>query len=351
MKNISVFLFLFLSLFLNAQTIPLYVGTYTGSDSEGIYTYDFNYKTGELSNKNLIVKIENPSFITLSSNKKKLFSVSENGENSLIRSYELDKNKSYKFINEVSSNGANPCHIQLNKQNTKIVVSNYTGGTISIYNVLKNGSLSKNSQVIDHNIITKKSHAHSAQFYKNDLFVADLGRDFLAHYSNKNDSYNLNNYYLMEEKAGPRHFEISKKGRFIYVLNELNSTISVLKKFDETYSNIQNIGTLNDNYNGGNACADIHLSKNEKFLYASNRGENSIAVFKINSKNGELQKIQNIAVQGDWPRNFTIAPNGKFLLVANQRSKNISVFKVDKKNGELAFLYSIDAPTPVCLVF
>jgi len=351
MKSFSVSLLLFLSSFLNAQNIPLYVGSYTGADSEGIYTYDFNYKTGELSNKKLIIKIENPSFITLSSNKKMLFSVSENGENSLVRSYALDKNKSYNFINEVSSNGENPCHIQLNKQKTKIVVSNYTGGTISIYNVLKNGSLSENIQVIDHNIITTKSHAHSAQFYKNDLFVADLGRDFLAHYTHKNDSYNLNNYYLMEEKSGPRHFEINKKGRFIYVLNELNSTISVLKKFNETYNNIQNISTLRDDYTAQNSSADIHLSKNKKFLYVSNRGENSIAVFKINSKNGELQKIQNIAVQGDWPRNFTLAPNGNFLLVANQRSKNISVFKVDKKNGELTFLSSTNAPTPVCLVF
>mgnify|MGYP000962484055 FL=1 len=121
--------------------------------------------------------------------------------------------------------------------------------------------------------------------------------------------------------------------------------------FDETYNNIQNISTLSDDFTAANSCADIHLSKNEKFLYASNRGENSIAVFKINSKNGELQKIQNIAVQGDWPRNFTLAPNSNFLLVANQRSKNISVFKVDKKNGELTFLSSTNAPTPVCLVF
>jgi len=329
----------------------MYVGTYTGADSDGIYCYDFNTETGELRNKKLIAKTENPSFLTLSSNKKYLFSVSENGENSSINAFLVDKNGMLNFINQVSSNGANPCHVQLNKNNTKAVISNYSGGTISIYNIEKNGIVSEAFQVLNHNTETKTSHAHSAKFLKKNLFVADLGRDFLAHYVENDQVYGIKENIEMEAGAGPRHFEISKKGKFIYVINELNSSISVLKKDENNYSNIQNISTLDDDFKGESYCADIHLSKNERFLYGSNRGENSIVVFKRDKKNGTLQKIQNISVNGDWPRNFTLAPNGKFLLAANQKSKNISVYKVNKKTGELSFLYSLEAPTPVCLLF
>ncbi|REE83656.1 6-phosphogluconolactonase [Lutibacter oceani] len=351
MKITFFTLLLSISFVTYSQNISLYVGTYTGADSEGIYKYDFNTKTGELSNKKLVAKAENPSFITFSSDKKHLYSVSENGENSNINAFSVGKNGMLNFINQASSNGANPCHVQLNKNNTKAVISNYTGGTISIYNIEKNGSVNEAFQVLDHNTETKKSHAHSAKFFKNNLFIADLGRDFLAQYDKNDSKYSLKENFKMKEGAGPRHFEISKKGKFIYVINELNSTVSVLKKDKESYTNIQNISTLSDDFNNESFCADIHLSKNERFLYGSNRGENSIVVFKRDKKNGTLQKIQNIPVHGNWPRNFTIAPDGKFLLVANQKSKNISVYKVNKSSGKLTFLHSIEAPTPVCLLF
>jgi 6-phosphogluconolactonase len=334
-----------------AQNIPMYVGTYSGEDSLGIYLYNFNTKTGKLSNKKLAIETVNPSFLTFSTTKKQLYAVSENGENSTVNAFSVNKNGTLNFINKVTSNGANPCHIQLNKNNTKAVISNYTGGTVSVYNIEENGNVNDAFQVMDHNTETKKSHAHSAKFFKNNLFVADLGRDFLAHYVEKQGAYILKENYNMEVGAGPRHFEISKKGNYIYVINELNSTVSVLKKTENNYKNIQTISTLSDDFTEHNQCADIHLSKNEKFLYGSNRGENSIVVFKRNKKDGTLQKVQNISVSGDWPRNFTLAPNGKFLLVANQRSKNISVYKVHKKTGELSFLESIKAPTPVCLLF
>ena len=135
------------------------------------------------------------------------------------------------------------------------------------------------------------------------------------------------------------------------MINELNSTISVLKKKKDRYVFVQNITTLDDGFDEKSFCADIHLSKNGKFLYGSNRGENSIAVFKINRKNGEIKKVQTISTHGDWPRNFTLSPDGNYLLAANQRSKNISVFSIDKKNGNLTFLNSVATPTPSCLLF
>ncbi len=342
----------------SAQNIPLYVGTYTDADSEGIYLYDFNLKTGEITNKKLAVEAVNPSFITFSSDKKFMYSVGEidnfeGSKSGFVNSYSVSKDGTLNFINKVSSNGAHPCHIQLNYDNSKIAVSNYTGGTVSLHTLSKNGEISPTNQVIDHNKGTQQSHAHSAKFLKNNLFIADLGLSSFSQYqlANTDKKYQLKANYEVPNNAGPRHFEISKKGKFIYVINELNSTISVLKKKKDSYVFIQNITTLDANFDGKSFCADVHLSDDGRFLYGSNRGENSIAVFKINKKNGELQKTQTISTNGDWPRNFTLSPDGNYLLAANQRSKNISVYRVDKKTGNLTFLNSLATPTPSSLLF
>jgi len=339
---------------LKAQNIPLYVGTYTGSDSEGIYYYDFNTETGELTNKSLVAKTENPSFLSYSTNRNFIYAVGEtnnfNATNSgFVSAFSVGKNGKLQLINSVSSNGAHPCHIELNSENAAI--SNYSGGTISIHKIEKKGEIKPAHQILNHNTLQNKSHAHSSQFINNELFVADLGRNFLAHYSKNKNSYALKEKYAMETNAGPRHFEITKNEDFIYVINEYSSTITVLKKEGEKYVEIQNENTLNDIFKGKSFCADVHLSTNENYLYGSNRGENSMVVFKRNVLNGTIKKIQNIGTQGNWPRNFTISPNGQFLLVANQKSKNISVFKIAKKTGKLTFLYSKQTPTPICLLF
>lgn len=339
---------------ISAQSIPLYVGTYNESGSKGIYYYDFNSETGKLTNKILATEALNASFLAISSNRKYLYTTSKtDDQKGFVNAYAVQDDNSLLFLNSVSSRGDGPCHIQLNEADTKLVVSNYAGGTIAVYNINQtNGTIEGAFQVIDHNTPGIKSHAHSAKFLNNNLFVADLGRDFLAHYVDNEGSYLLKKNYDMAPKAGPRHFEISNGGNYIYVINELNSTITALKKGTTgTYTEIQTVSTLKEDYVGMNACADIHLSKDEKFLYGSNRGENSIVVFKRTTEDGRLEKIQSISVEGDWPRNFTLTPNGKFLLVANRRSNNISVYKVAKNDGTLTFLYSETTSAPVCLIF
>ena len=155
MKFICFTLIVFCSFFTYAQNIPLYVGTFTDADSEGIYFYDFNTKTGEITNKKLAAKTDNPSFITFSSDKKYLYTVHTNGNANLVKSFEVLKDGTLSFINQVDSNGKGPCHVQLNKSNNKLVVSNYSGGTFSIYNINKNGSIQEANQVFDHNIENK----------------------------------------------------------------------------------------------------------------------------------------------------------------------------------------------------
>jgi len=353
-KNLAIILVCLPSI-LFAQDISLYVGTYTDSTSNGIYHYNFNSKTGEISNQQLAAKTKNPSFLTFSSNKKYLFSVNEvdnydNTNNGFVSSFLVKKNGTLQLLNEINSNGAHPCHISLNKEGTKAAISNYSGGTISIHEIGKTG-INQANQIINHNVSVKKSHAHSSHFFNNELFVADLGLDYLAHYKNNGHKYLLNTNYSMTNKAGPRHFEITENGNFIYVINELNSTITVLKKKNEAFNKVQNISTLDTKFKGENFCADIHLSKDENYLYGSNRGENTIVVFKINKSNGLLKKIQTISTYGNWPRNFTLSPTGNFLLVANQKSRNISVYSLNQDNGKLTFFHSKNTPTPVCLLF
>ena len=335
----------------NPNTI-LYVGTYTSGDSEGIYKLDFNTKTGELSNKQLAAAIQNPSFITFSPDKNHIYAVGEGGT-SAVSSFKITEDSNLKLINVISSNGDGPCHISINQLGNKAVVSNYGDGTISTYTLNKNGSLNKASQVFNHNTDSIVSHAHSAQFFEKDLFISDLGKNAIYRYQLNDENYKLadSSIVYMTENAGPRHFSLTKHGQFIYIINEYANTITSAKKTDNGFQLLENISTLSDNFKEKSYCADIHLSEDEEFLYGSNRGENTIVVFKRDVTSGKLKKIQNISVHGDWPRNFTLDPTGKFLLVANQRSENISAFKIDSETGKLSFLYSIDLPSPVCLLF
>ncbi|NJX14872.1 lactonase family protein [Tamlana crocina] len=339
-----------------AQNIPLYVGTFTNEDAQGIYQYQFNTATGEISNEILAIEIENPNFLTYSPDRKFMYSVNRSKDKSkpdYVAAYKINSDGTFTLINTQDSHGAAPCHIAMNAAGTKIVVSNYNGGTVSLYNVNDDGSLSQASQVFDHNTENEKSHAHSAQFFNDELFVADLGRNAVYQYQLKNKEYKLAKPKIVEMlgNPGPRHFSISKNGKFIYIINEYGSSITTAKRTKDGFKEVDFDTTLSDDYKGKNSCADIHPSPDERFLYGSNRGENSIAVFRRNNRNGKIKKIQNISVEGDWPRNFTLDPNGNFLLVANRRSNNISVFKIDKNTGLLTFLHDTKSPTPVHLLF
>ncbi|WP_157207101.1 lactonase family protein [Mariniflexile maritimum] len=353
MKTTLLFLSLTLTFLTNhAQNIPLYVGTYTDGTSEGIYKFQFNTKTGALSELQLAMATENPSFIAYSPNRKYMYAVSESLGGS-VSAYKIQENGLLKFLNKVSSNGTGPCHIAINKQDTKAVVSNYRGGSAAIYSIARDGTLQEASQVFNYDTPERKAHAHSAQFFKDDLFIADLGMNVVYHYTLKNNQYALAtpSIFSTTQNPGPRHFTFTKNGQFFYVINEYGNSVVSVKRTDAGFEQIDDDSTLDENYKGENACADIHLSKNELYLYGSNRGENTIAVFKRNKYNGTIEKIQTMPVHGDWPRNFTLDPTGKFLLVANQKSQNISVFSIDMPTGKLSFLHEVKVPTPVCLLF
>tara|TARA_B100000809_G_scaffold77865_2_gene75743 strand:+ start:47103 stop:48173 length:1071 start_codon:yes stop_codon:yes gene_type:complete len=356
MRKILTIVCIAVSFITKAQISTLYIGSYTNGKSEGIYTYQFDSATGSLKKKQLVAISNNPSYLVTNSNKETVYAVTEsnnynNTNSGAIASYKVKEDGSLEKTAEMSSFGKNPCHISLNEKENKLVVSNYSEGTFSVFSLNKDGALDTVQQVENLHKERAKAHTHSAQFYKDELFVADLGIDTFAHYTFKDSSYVSTKNISMEAKSGPRHFAMTENRNYIYVINEYGSTISTLKKEDNSYIKAEDNSTLRADYKGRNSCADIHISKDEKFVYASNRGENSIAVFKRNKKDGSIKKVQSISCHGNWPRNFVLDPKGNFLLVANKKSNNISVFLVDKKYGELTFIYEIEAANPTCLKF
>jgi 6-phosphogluconolactonase len=347
----------------------MYVGTYTKGMTDGIFVYSFDDQSGKLVDLKIPAVSNNPSFLTISGDKKYLYSVGEldnlDANNSGgVSAFRIEKNGQLSLINRVLSNGANPCHVCLSPDGKKLVASNYSGGNISLFNILPNGSLSELMQKIQHIGSgpfpgrQTEPHAHSAKFDSSGkfLFVADLGIDELKIYqvgiADKTLSPNVQPFVKFAPGSGPRHFEFSADGNFIYVINELSSTITVLIKYGGVWKEIQTIKTLPKDFTGESWCADIHLSADGRFVYGSNRGHNSIAVFKRDQTSGRLEMIQTISVEGNWPRNFTLDPSGQFLLVANQRSNDITVFKVDETSGKLSFTgIKMQNESPVCLQF
>jgi len=337
----------------------LFVGTYTDNGSEGIYSFGFDSKTGELKNKKLAAPLDNPSFVKISPDKKFLYAVEETntykGSSGAVVAFEI-VGDSLRKIAEERTLGAHPCHIGISPNGKFLATSNYTGGSVAIYKLGENGELLRRVQYIDHKVLdtTRISHAHATKFTENELFVADLGLNALLRYELKGNKWVPYQQppLDMSPEAGPRHFTFGQEGRFLYVINELNSTITVLeRKADYSFNELETLSTLAPDFAGESYCADIHLSKDGKFLYGSNRGENTIVIFKVDHTTGRLGLVGRESVKGDWPRNFGIDPTDNFLLVANQRSNNITVYRRNVDNGTLSFLHEVELPSPVCLEF
>ncbi|MEN8125033.1 MAG: lactonase family protein [Bacteroidota bacterium] len=340
-----------------------YVGTYTNGDSQGIYKYALK-KDGTLSRIGLATKSENPSFLTFSHDKKFLLAVNEinpEGGTGTVESF-LIKGDSLTFINKSSSGGAHPCFISTNKSDF-VLTANYTSGNIGLLKLNEKGELSDLLSIQQHTgkgltERQKSPHAHSAwfDFDNKSIISVDLGTNELWFSQLDSKEQKLipsdPNKMAMSGGAGPRHLTFHPNKKWIYVINELDCTVTLLQKNNiGKYEKGISISTLPEGYTEPNTCADIHTSSDGKFVYASNRGHNSIAVFEVNSGDGSLKLIGHESTKGNGPRNFSLSPNEDFLLVANQLTNNIVSFKRDKNTGLLKFIYQIEAPTPVCILF
>ncbi|QQS51194.1 MAG: lactonase family protein [Bacteroidota bacterium] len=368
--NLIAFLLPLLSCQNQPATYRVYLGTYTGQGSEGIYICLFNTETGQLTELKLAGLSENPSFLAIDKKGRFLYAVNETGNylnesTGSVSAFAIrNKTGDLQLLKQISSMGAHPAHLSLSQTGQYLFVANYTGGNIAVYPIDANGQLAKPSAFVQHEGTganpnrQEAPHAHCIASTNNDKFllVADLGIDklMLYHFDNTSGSVEPHNpaFIQLEPGAGPRHFAFHPKGEVIYVLNELNSTISVFS-FDTITAGMhlkQQIATLPEDYSGENTTAEIEVDIAGRFLYASNRGHNSIVHYEIDPVSGELKTIDWIQSGGMAPRHFTIDPTGKWLLTANQDSDNVVVFRIDPDNGRLEKTsHSLQLSKPVCI--
>ena len=344
-----------------------YIGTYTQGDGrgKGIYSFTLDLKSGRAENISLAALSENPSYLALSHSGKYLYAVNETGNfegkpSGAVSVFFVGEKEKLSFIKQVLSGGKDPCHIALNKKNTHAVVSNYTSGTISVF-PLEN-SLEDSCQIIQLNGSGKNkarqesSHAHFFMFDNNcDYgFACDLGSDCVNIYSfNENVKDPLKEFssYTCVSGAGPRHAVFNNNYKTVYVLNELNSTIDVLEYNGKgNVGKKQSISSLQDFPSTANTTAAIKISPCGNFLYASNRGHDSISVYKI-AENGLLQFTDTIPSGGKTPRDFAVDPSGNFLLACHQDSDNLVIFRIEKNSGLFQKVYEYEVPSGVCIIF
>lgn len=347
-----------------AQSQLLLVGTYSKRGSEGIYTYRLDSKTGALAFVSVAKGIENPSFLAIAPGRRFVYAVAENDKGS-VAAYRFDaKTGQLTPLNTQSSEGVWPCHLEVDQTGKWCIAGNYGSGNLCLLPIGADGSLGKAVQVIQHEgkgpnaQRQEKAHVHSVNIAANnrDVFVADLGIDQIVSYQLDAVKGKLEKgnppFVAATPGAGPRHFAYHPKKRYAYAILELNSTIAVYRYKDGTLSPSQVVSTLPLGYEGPNSCADLHVSPDGLFLYGSNRGHDSIVIYKIDPATGHLTLVGHEPTRGKTPRNFAIDPTGKFLLVANQESDNIQVFKRNPKNGKLRHTkHSAQVSMPVCLKF
>jgi 6-phosphogluconolactonase len=351
-----------------------YVGTYTenGSKSKGIYVYRYDAGTQEITSLGLAAETTNPSWVAIHPNGHFVYAVNEvqkyKGPNSGgVSAFSLDPaTGKLTLLNEVSSRGADPCYITVDKTGKYVLVANYTGGSIAAFPISDDGKLSEASAFVQHTghganpKRQEAAHAHSIDLSPDNrfAFVDDLGLDELLVYKFDAGKGTLSPndpaFASLDPGAGPRHFALHPSGRFAYVVSEMHSTVTAFSADLKTgaFHPLQTISTLPESFKGQNDDAEIEIHPSGKFLYASNRGHNSIAVFAIDASKGTLTRVEDTSTEGKTPRNFAIDPTGKLLFAENQESDNIVVFRIDEKTGKLSPTGKVlEVGHPVCIKF
>jgi 6-phosphogluconolactonase len=346
----------------------LIVGTYDSPKSEGIYVYKFNSEDGSVKEVSHI-KTSNPSYVTVSPNEKFVYAVHEiarEGNGGEVAAFSFDKKTgTLTLINQQLSGGDHPCYVEIDKTGKWIIVANYTSGSLSVLPVNADGSLGVATTTIQHegsgkNIERQKGpHVHCTKLSADNkwLFVSDLGIDKVMIYAFDAKTGKLTSakepFAPTEPGSGPRHFTFHPNNKYAYLIEEMVATVVAYKYNSGTLKKIQSISSLPIGDTGLIGSADIHVSPDGKFLYASNRGRgnsNTIAIFKIDPTNGTLKVVGHQYTLGNIPRNFNLDPSGNFLLVANQESDEIVIFKRNKQTGLLTDTGKrINVGKPVCL--
>lgn len=353
------------------ETMLVYIGTYTRGESEGIYVYRLDPASGALEFTGETMEAENPSFLALGPRGRRLYAVGEVEEladepGGGISAFAIDPTTGgLTFLNQQPSHGAGPCHLSVDATGRFVLAANYGSGSVAVLPIRGDGRLGAATDVVQHrgsSVHPRRQegpHAHSITPGPGNryAFAADLGVDKIMIYrldlaQGKLEPNPNQPWVEIHAGAGPRHFAFHPEGRYAYLINELDSTLTAFAydAADGTLEELQTISTLPEVYGGENFCADVHVAPSGKFVYGSNRGHDTVVTFAVDEATGELTYLGHESTQGETPRNFAIDPTGAFLLAANQDTDTVVSFRMDRETGELTPTgYVAEVPMPVCV--
>jgi 6-phosphogluconolactonase len=359
-----------------------FVGTYTAkTESKGIYAFEFDADTGKLTPKGVAAETPDPSWVAVHPSGKFLYAANESGKASTISAFAIDaKIAKLTLVKQVPAMGEDPCYLSFDRTGKFLLTANYSSGNSVAFEILPDGMLGTHAESPNYGMSPnvgklgpnkerqEAQHAHWIQPSRDNHFVyiADLGLDSILTFRFNPDAWKTGKPILsstpngdffdqaavLAPGTGPRHAVFSSDERFLYVLGELKSTVTVFAHNGEKFRSVQFISMLPPGFSGRNDAAEIAVHHSGKFLYASNRGEDTIAVFSINPQKGTLTHIENVPTQGKEPRHFAIDPTGRYLLAENQNSNTIVEFRIDAATGKLTPTGEVvHVPSPVCLAF
>ena len=355
-----------------SRELLVYVGTYTSGKSEGIYLYSLNPSSGELNHIATTKGVVNPSYLAIAPGRRYLYAVNEIEEfagkkSGAVSAFAINQRSGeLRLLNQQPSMGGAPCYVVVDQTGRFVLVANYSGGNFAVLPIKGDGSLDEATDLRQDggsSINTERQggpHAHCIVLDPANRFAygCDLGTDeiMIFRLDARRGKLIPNRPHSVQAKpgAGPRHLTFHPSGKYAYVINELNLTVTAFAhdRIKGNLKELQTVSTLPKGFTPADSGADIHVSPNGRFLYCSNRGHDSIAAFKIDPRNGKLTFIAHESTGGKTPRNFAIDPTGRFLLAANQRSDKIVTFRLDPTTGRLAATGHVaEVPSPVCLKF
>ncbi|MBS4192110.1 lactonase family protein [Bacillus sp. FJAT-49705] len=340
-----------------------YVGTYTNEKSEGIYSFILDGEKGQLSEVKLAAKLDNPTYLAISEDHQFLYSIIKEGSSGGVVAFKINpESAELQALNQNVSEGAPPCHVSVHRDNSTLFSANYHKGTVESYLLnTDNGSVYSPTSVIEHigsgpDERQEKAHTHYAGITPDEKYViaVDLGIDKIFTYTVHRGELTEKNSLSVKPGSGPRHLVFHPNGKYAYIMTEFSSEI-IVSQYDSNngeFTQIQIVSTLPENFKENNQGSAIHISSDGRFIYAGNRGHDSIAVFSVHSETGELQFIEHTSTEGHWPRDFVLDPTEKFIVASNQKSNNLVLFLRNEMSGKLTLLQSnIFVSEPVCIKF
>lgn len=341
-----------------------YVGTYTKENSKGIYSFTLDTESAIITEVKLAAELENPTYLAISSDNQFLYSVVKENDLGGVASFSIDEETGELHeLNRELLPGASPCHVSISKDHKNILSANYHKGTVEFYLVnTENGRVNPASSIVQHEGTgpnkerQEKPHAHYAGFTPDEKYVVavDLGIDQVITYTLQDGMLSKAASLSVKPGSGPRHIAFHPNGKLAYIITELSSEIITVEynPVNGSFKELQYVSTIPADFTENNQCSAIHVSSDGRFVYAANRGHNTIALYSVDEKTGTLTFVEHTSTEGNWPRDFVLDPSEAFLVASNEKSHNLVLYSRDRSTGKLTLLQSdVTIPEPVCVKF